>query len=186
MYQKQRVIIFIIFTIAVVCMSACGQKKDIKKYADMVAQAVNTNNMTDMQSMVMKNYTSNITRDEELADFFSDFQNENDGLIKKIIERDNVKVKNIKDNYIIYEIDAPRLDNMFEDILNNENIGISKFNKAIYDYIDNASLYCLEVNVIYSYKDNNFSAEYNTFEFINALTGGFIQSYRDLLNSLND
>lgn len=31
MYQKQRVIIFIIFTIAVVCMSACGQKKDIKK-----------------------------------------------------------------------------------------------------------------------------------------------------------
>lgn len=29
MYQKQRVIIFIIFTIAVVCMSACGQKKDI-------------------------------------------------------------------------------------------------------------------------------------------------------------
>ena len=174
MYQKQRVIIFIIFTIAVVCMSACGQKKDIKKYADMVAQAVNTNN------------TSNITSDEELADFFSDFQNENDGLIKKIIERDNVKVKNIKDNYIIYEIYAPRLDNMFEDILNNENIGISKFNKAIYDYIDNASLYCLEVNVIYSYKDNNFSAEYNTFEFINALTGGFIQSYRDLLNSLND
>ena len=173
MYQKQRVIIFIIFTIAVVCMSACGQKKDIKKYADMVAQAVNTNNMTDLQSIVMKNYTSNITSDE-------------DGLIKKIIERDNVKVKNIKDNYIIYEIDAPRLDNMFEDILNNENIGISKFNKAIYDYIDNASLYCLEVNVIYSYKDNNFSAEYNTFEFINALTGGFIQSYRDLLNSLND
>ena len=162
MYQKQRVIIFIIFTIAVVCMSACGQKKDIKKYADMVAQAVNTNNMTDLQSIVMKNYTSNITSDEELADFFSDF------------------------HYIIYEIDAPRLDNMFEDILNNENIGISKFNKAIYDYIDNASLYCLEVNVIYSYKDNNFSAEYNTFEFINALTGGFIQSYRDLLNSLND
>ena len=98
MYQKQRVIIFIIFTIAVVCMSACGQKKDIKKYADMVAQAVNTNNMTDLQSIVMKNYTSNITSDEELADFFSDFQNENDGLIKKIIERDNVKVKNIKDN----------------------------------------------------------------------------------------
>ena len=145
MYQKQRVIIFIIFTIAVVCMSACGQKKDIKKYADMVAQAVNTNNMTDLQSIVMKNYTSNITSDEELADFFSDFQNENDGLIKKIIERDNVKVKNIKDNYIIYEIDAPRLDNMFEDILNNENIGISKFNKAIYDYIDNASLYCLAI-----------------------------------------
>ena len=99
MYQKQRVIIFIIFTIAVVCMSACGQKKDIKKYADMVAQAVNTNNMTDLQSIVMKNYTSNITSDEELADFFSDFQNENDGLIKKIIERDNVKVKNIKDNF---------------------------------------------------------------------------------------
>ena len=30
MYQKQRVIIFIIFAIAVVCMSACGQK--IRKF----------------------------------------------------------------------------------------------------------------------------------------------------------
>lgn len=49
-------------------------KKDIKKYADMVAQAVNTNNMTDLQSIVMKNYTSNITSDEELADFLVIFR----------------------------------------------------------------------------------------------------------------
>ena len=165
---------------------ACGKSKEVQEQADVIVQAVNTDNIADLKNIILNGYTSDIIIDNELSDFFNDSKNEEDGLITKIIEKDNIKVKDVKKDTIIYEIVAPQLDNMIEDILADENITVNEFDIAIYEYINNAPLYSREVNVNYTNTDNNFSADYNTYDFVNALTGGLVEGYNNLLKSLND
>ena len=165
---------------------ACGKSKEVQEQADVIVQAVNTDNIADLKNIILNGYTSDIIMDNELSDFFNDSKNEEDGLITKIIKKDNIKVKEVKKDIIIYEISAPQLDNMIEDILADENITVNEFNNAIYEYIDNAPLHSREVNVNYSNTDNNFSADYNTYDFVNALTGGLVEGYNNLLKSLNN
>ena len=180
--------IFLMPTLIIMLFSipACGKSKEVKEQADVIVQAVNTDNIADLKNIILKGYTSDIIMDNELSDFFNDSKNEEDGLITKIIEKDNIKVKDVKKDTIIYEIVAPQLDNMIEDILDDENITVNEFDTAIYEYINNAPLYSREVNVNYTNTDNNFSADYNTYDFVNALTGGLVEGYNNLLKSLNN
>ncbi len=180
--------IFLMPTLIIMLFSipACGKSKEVKEQADVIVQAVNTDNIADLKNIILKGYTSDIIMDNELSDFFNDSKNEEDGLITKIIEKDNIKVKDVKKDTIIYEIVAPQLDNMIEDILADENITVNEFDTAIYEYINNAPLYSREVNVNYTNTDNNFSADYNTYDFVNALTGGLVEGYNNLLKSLNN
>lgn len=180
--------IFLMPTLIIMLFSipACGKSKEVKEQADVIVQAVNTDNIADLKNIILNGYTSDIIMDNELSDFFNDSKNEEDGLITKIIEKDNIKVKDVKKDTIIYEIVAPQLDNMIEDILADENITVNEFDTAIYEYINNAPLYSREVNVNYTNTDNNFSADYNTYDFVNALTGGLVEGYNNLLKSLNN
>ena len=111
--------IFLMPTLIIMLFSipACGKSKEVKEQADVIVQAVNTDNIADLKNIILKGYTSDIIMDNELSDFFNDSKNEEDGLITKIIEKDNIKVKDVKKDTIIYEIVAPQLDNMIEDIL---------------------------------------------------------------------
>ena len=56
-------------------------------------------------------------RIEEIAEFFTGSNSENNGIISKIIEQDTIEVKKVTEECIAYEITATDLSNMFQDVM---------------------------------------------------------------------
>ena len=52
------------------------------------------------------------------------------------------------------------------------------------DYISNAEKVTNEVEIPYTYKDGIYSAEYDTEEFVNALTGNLVTAYQKLMQDV--
>lgn len=51
------------------------------------------------------------------------------------MEQDSIKIKEITKEYIAYEITAPELMNIFEDVMKEENLTEESFEEYIYNYI---------------------------------------------------
>ena len=175
----KKILIFFIVTFLCIFMIACGTDKEVKVQAEKVIEAINTNDMNTLESIIMG--TQNIVADDALADFFTTSDSENNGLIKRIITKDSIKIKKITKDTICYEITAPHLENIFNEILEKENLLVKDFEEAIYEYIEAAPMQTVEVKVAYTYKDGIFMADYNTIEFMNAITGNLIRSYQNLI-----
>ena len=65
---------------------------------------------------------------------------------------------------------------------------VPEYNKektaSIIDYISNAEKVTNEVEIPYTYKDGIYSAEYNTEQFVNALTGNLVTAYQELMQDV--
>ena len=54
------------------------------------------------------------------------------------------------------------------------------------DYISNAEKVTNEVEIPYTYKDGIYSAEYDTEQFVNALTGNLVTAYQELMQDVQN
>lgn len=106
--------------VCTVCLSACGTDKNIEVQAERIVEAIESKNVKTVETIILG--TEDLAIDEELAGFFSDSENEEEGIISKIIEQDSIKVKKVTDEHIVYEITSPELSNMFEDVMKEENL----------------------------------------------------------------
>ena len=109
--KKKLLIISLVFTL---CFSACGTDK-----------VVTNKDMKAVETIILG--TGNFVTDEKLADFFEDSENASNGIITKIVEQDSIKIKEITKEYIAYEITAPELMNIFEDVMKEENLTEESF-----------------------------------------------------------
>lgn len=174
--------LLIISLTCVLCLSACGTNKDVEAEAEKIVEAVGNKDMQTVESIILG--TGDIVTDEELAGFFDDSGSANNGIIAKIVEQDSIKVKKITDEYIVYEITAPKLSNIFKDVMKEENLTEESFEEYIYNYIVTAEKTKIEVEVPYTYEDGVFTADYSTQEFMNGITGTLITAYQDLIQQM--
>jgi hypothetical protein len=174
--------------IAVICMLliGCGKENEteneVKEDAEKIIHIVESNDMDALEQLLMGE--NKVTADAELLDFFSTSESGNNGIITKIVTRDAIKIKKIKDESVIYIFTAPDLSSMFQDAMKEENLTDENFEKYIYNYIDSADETKIEVEVSYTYENNRFEADYYTEEFANAMTGGMISSYQNLIQEV--
>lgn len=77
--------------VCTVCLSACGTDKNIEVQAERIVEAIESKNVKTVETIILG--TEDLAIDEELAGFFSDSENEEEGIISKIIEQDSIKVK---------------------------------------------------------------------------------------------
>ena len=180
--MNKKILIFFIVGMTCIFMTSCGTNKEVKAQAEKIITAVEANDMNTLENIIMG--TEDIAVDDELKDFFTMSEEENNGLIAKIIEKDSIKIKKIKKDTIQYEITAPQLENIFQEILEQENIYIKDFENYIYSYIESAPKQKIEVNVSYTYEDSTFTANYKTEEFMNGITGNMISSYQKLIQEV--
>ena len=65
---------------------------------------------------------------------------------------------------------------------------VPEYNKektaSIIDYISNAEKVTNEVEIPYTYNDGIYSAEYDTEQFVNALTGNLVTAYQELMQDV--
>lgn len=144
--RKKMLVICLVCT---VCLSACGTDKNIKMQAERIVDAIENGNIKTVETIILG--TEALMTDEDLADFFSDSESEEDGIISKIIEQDSIKVKKVTDDYIVYEITSPELSNMFKDVMKEENLTEDTFKEYIYNYIETANKVKIQTEIPYTY-----------------------------------
>lgn len=167
---------------AVLCLSACGNNNNVEAEAKKIVEAVEDKDMKAVEQMVLGR--DDFMADEELADFFQDSEESNNGIITKIVEQDAIDVKKITEEYIVYEITAPDLSNMFQDVMKEENLTTDSFEEYIYNYIATADKTKIEIEVPYTYENEVFTADYTTQEFLNGITGNLVIAYQDLIQQM--
>lgn len=165
--------------ISVLYFSACGTNKLIKEEANKIIEAVDNKDIATVNKLIFP--TSSLQADDELADFFSsDIEKSQNGIIAKIISQDSIKLKKVEKEVIIYEVTASDLSNIFIEAQKNKTLTDENFEKYVIGYIDSADKVTAVVEVKYAFNDGKFSADYANEEFINALTGNLLVSYRNL------
>lgn len=180
-FMKKYILSLVI--VCILCLSACGSNhKGVETEANRIVEAIESNDMKTVERLVLG--TEDFITDEELEGFFEESENGNNGIIAKIIEQDSIKVKKITDEHIVYEITAPELSDIFEDVMKEENLTGDSFEEFIYNYIATADKTKSEVKVSYTYKDSIFTAEYSTSEFMNGITGNLISAYQELVQQM--
>ena len=166
-----------------VLLTACGTDKKIEKQANNIVDAVENNDISELDFII--NGTDELAEDEELADFFETDTEQGNGLMSKIIKHDTIEVKKVGKDAITYKITAPDLSNLFSD-MKAGNVTEENIDSFMDDYISDAKMVTNEVDVSYTYENENFSAEYDTEEFINALTGNMVTAYQELIQDVQN
>ena len=166
----------------VLCFSACGTNKDVEVEAEKIVEAIVNKDMQTVEEIILG--TEDLVIDEELAGFFEDSESANNGIIAKIVEQDSIRVKKITDEHIVYEITAPELSNIFEDVMKEENLTKASFEEYIYNYVAMADKTKIEVKVAYTYEDGVFVADYSTQEFMDGITGNLLTAYQELIQQM--
>ncbi len=182
MYFKSNIKIIGIILIGL-CLSAtaCGTDKTVKKEANKISDAIESKDLSLLDKII--NGVDDLSEDEELSDFFETDTEQENGLMYQIIEQDTVEVKRIGDKTITYIITAPELSDLFNDMRKN-NVTEENVDSFIKDYIVKADKVTNEVEVPYTYENGNYSAEYGSEEFINALTGNMVTAYQNLMQDV--
>lgn len=166
-----------------VLLTACGTDKKIEKQANNIVDAVENNDISELDFII--NGTEELAEDEELADFFETDTEQGNGLMSKIIKHDTIEVKKVGKDAITYKITAPDLSNLFSD-MKAGNVTEENIDSFMDDYISDAKMVTNEVDVSYTYENEKFSAEYDTEEFINVLTGNMVTAYQELIQDVQN
>lgn len=173
--------LLIAFSVAV---SGCSNNNALEANAEEVVDCINNNDMSTLQKIVMEN---NLLSDDSLSEFFeTEIEDDNldeSEIISEIIAQDSIKLKKINDNSIEYELKTPKLENIFQDAL-EQDLEDDEIEDYFREYIRTADKDKCNVEVPYTYNDGVFKADYATEEFVNALTGGMIKSYQELVQKM--
>ncbi len=173
--------LLIAFSVAV---SGCSNNNALEANAEEIVDCINNNVMSTFQKIVMGN---NLLSDDSLSEFFeTEIEDDNpdeSGIISEIIAQDSIKLKKINDNSIEYELKTPKLENIFQDAL-EQDLEDDEIEDYLREYIRTADKDKCNVEVPYTYNDGVFKADYATEEFVNALTGGMIKSYQELVQKM--
>lgn len=165
-----------------VAVSGCSNNNALEANAEEVVDCINNNDMSTLQKIVMGN---NLLSDDSLSEFFeTEIEDDNpdeSGIISEIIAQDSIKLKKINDNSIEYELKTPKLENIFQDAL-EQDLEDDEIEDYLREYIRTADKD--KCNVEVPYNDGVFKADYATEEFVNALTGGMIKSYQELVQKM--
>lgn len=158
--------------------AACGSDKKVEAEANKVADAVSSKDVSKLDAII--NGVDDLAADDELADFFTTDDVAGNGLMTQIVNADTVEVKKVGKETITYKITAPDLSNLFAD-MKADNVSEESVEQYLSDYISKAEQVTTEVEVPYTNEDGNFSADYSSEEFMNALTGNLVTAYQGLV-----
>ena len=169
--KKKIIVISIICIIGIVCYSVCSMKRSIRTESIKIVEVMESGNIEMLEKLLLG--IEDFTEDNEWIDFSINIPDENDGIITKIVEQSSIDIKKITKEYIVYEIIAPELSDIFKEAMQEENLTENNFEEYIYHYIANAEKINTEVEISYSYENGVFKADYLTKEFINGIINIF-------------
>ena len=176
--EKKKIwIVLIVLILAILLLGAyflSKEHKSVKEYAENVVEIFQNGNKEKIDELVF-GYQELSMEDENQE------EGEKEGILAKIFKNISVKVKRITGKEIQYEILSPDLSTFF-DTLEKENkmLSASEMESSLDKLIKEAQRKEYVVSIPYEKKNGKIIAAYRTEEFVNAITGGLLESYKEI------
>lgn len=175
--KKKIWIVLIVLILAILLLGAyflSKERKSVKEYAENVVEIFQNGNKEKIDELVF-GYQELAMEDENQE------EGEKEGILAKIFKNISIRVKRITGKEIQYEISSPDLSTFF-DTLEKENkmLSASEMEISLDKLIKEAQRKEYVVSIPYEKKNGKIIAAYRTEEFVNAITGGLLQGYKEI------
>lgn len=175
--KKKIWIVLIVLILAILLLGVyflSKERKSVKEYAENVVEIFQNGDKEKIDELIF-GYQELAVEDENQE------EGEKEGILAKIFKNISVKVKRITGKEIQYEISSPDLSTFF-DTLEKENkmLSASEMESLLDKLIKEAQRKEYVVSIPYEKKNGKIIAAYRTEEFVNAITGGLLESYKEI------
>ena len=175
--KKKIWIVLIVLILAILLLGAyflSKERKSVKEYAENVVEIFQNGNKEKIDELVF-GYQELAMEDENQE------EGEKEGILAKIFKNISIRVKRITGKEIQYEISSPDLSTFF-DTLEKENkmLSAAEMESSLDKLIKETQRKEYVVSIPYEKKDGKIIANYRTEEFVNAITGGLLESYKEI------
>lgn len=175
--KKKIWIVLIVLILAILLLGVyflSKERKSVKEYAESVVEIFQNGDKEKIDELIF-GYQELAMEDEKQE------EGEKEGILAKIFKNISVKVKRITGKEIQYEILSPDLSTFF-DTLEKENkmLSASEMESSLDKLIKEAQRKEYVVSIPYEKKNGKIIAAYRTEEFVNAITGGLLESYKEI------
>ena len=171
--KKKIWIVLIVLILAILLLGVyflSKERKPVKEYAENVVEIFQNGNKEKIDKLVF-GY-------QELA---MEDENQKEGILEKIFKNISIKVKRITGKEIQYEISSPDLSTFFDTLeKENKRLSASEMESSLDKLIKETQRKEYVVSIPYEKKDGKIIANYRTEEFVNAITGGLLESYKEI------
>lgn len=171
--KKKIWIVLIVLILAILLLGVyflSKERKSVKEYAENVVEIFQNGNKEKIDKLVF-GY-------QELA---MEDENQKEGILEKIFKNISIKVKRITGKEIQYEISSPDLSTFFDTLeKENKRLSASEMESSLDKLIKETQRKEYVVSIPYEKKDGKIIANYRTEEFVNAITGGLLESYKEI------
>lgn len=171
--KKKIWIVLIVLILAILLLGVyflSKERKSVKEYAENVVEIFQNGNKEKIDKLVF-GY-------QELA---MEDENQKEGILEKIFKNISIKVKRITGEEIQYEISSPDLSTFFDTLeKENKRLSASEMESSLDKLIKETQRKEYVVSIPYEKKDGKIIATYRTEEFVNAITGGLLESYKEI------
>lgn len=175
--KKKIWIVLIVLILAILLLGVyflSKERKSVKEYAESVVEIFQNGDKEKIDELIF-GYQELAMEDEKQE------EGEKEGILAKIFKNISIKVKRITGKEIQYEILSPDLSTFF-DTLEKENkmLSASEMESSLDKLIKEAQRKEYVVSIPYEKKNGKIIAAYRTEEFVNAITGGLLESYKEI------
>lgn len=175
--KKKIWIVLIVIIVAILLLGVyflSKERKSVKEYAENVVEIFQNGNQEKIDELVF-GYQELAMEDENQE------EGEKEGILAKIFKNISIRVKRITGKEIQYEISSPDLSTFF-DTLEKENkmLSAAEMESSLDKLIKEAQRKEYVVSIPYEKKNGKIIAAYRTEEFVNAITGGLLESYKEI------
>lgn len=154
------------------------KREKVREYASEAATIIMDGDMRQIQRIIFG------YEESEQADNLEEEEDGQQGILQALFSRDKIEVKEIKKSEIIFEIIAPDMSKVFAE-MNEENVYLQDdFSEYIHSCILQAETMESRVSVPYRIEDGAVIADFKSEDFMNAVTGGLLQSYETMLQTM--
>lgn len=166
------------------CTGCSEDTQEVEEHAQEVASVISDGNIDEVNQIIFG--YQELELDEEVAGIINDNE-ENKGILSEIFKRNSIKVEDVGGDEIVYEIESPNLSEAFEQLMENETaLSEEKMLENFKQYIKEAEMQTQTVSVPYTVVGEEITVNYRTEEFINAITGGMLESYQKVYQEMMD
>lgn len=176
----KRIMVLVISALIFIC-TGCSDTKEVEEYAQETVDIVMSGEIQEINQIIFG--YQEFEPDKEIVGMFID--EKDDGILDEIFDRTSMKVKSIKKDEIVYEIESPNLRGIFDELAeSNNDLSEKEFVEYLKRYVTQAEIKKVTVSVPYNIIDGEIKGYYQSEEFINAITGGLLEGYQEIYQKM--
>lgn len=177
----RRIIVLVSISVLIFICTGCSETKEVEEYAQETVDIVMNGEVQGINQIIFG--YQEFEPDKEIAGMF--MNEREDGILGEIFKRTSMKVKSIKKDEIVYEIEAPNLRGIFDELVECDiDLSEKEFIECLKKYITQAEIKKVIVSVPYNIIDGEIKGNYQSEEFINAITGGLLEGYQEIYQKM--